>query len=99
MIIDPTQSSPTKKNIYTTAANTGTARISASDPPLAGTEGNVHGAQRRKDTLLAPLALGLHEAAPQVAAEEAGAAPRVLQLDREERPGTARITVACSGRR
>jgi len=37
----------------------------------------------RKDTLLARLALGLHEATPQLAAEEPGAAARVLQLDRE----------------
>lgn len=38
---------------------------------------------RRKDTLLGQLALGLHEATPQLAAEEPGAATRVLQLDRE----------------
>ena len=37
----------------------------------------------RKDTLLAQLALGLHEATPQLAAEEPGVATRVLQLDRE----------------
>lgn len=38
---------------------------------------------RRKDTLLSQLALGLHEATPQLAAEEPGVATRVLQLDGE----------------
>jgi len=38
---------------------------------------------RRKDTLLGQLALGLHVATPQLAAEEPGVATRVLQLDRE----------------
>ena len=37
----------------------------------------------RKDTLLARLALGLHEATPQLAAEEPAAAARVLQLERD----------------
>jgi hypothetical protein len=49
-----------------------------------------------KDTLVSERGLGLHEAAPEVAAEEAGAA-RVLQLAR----GTVRENprLGCSGRR
>lgn len=42
---------------------------------------------RRKDTLLPQLAFGLHEATPQLAAEEPGAAARVLQLDGEKGRG------------
>jgi hypothetical protein len=41
------------------------------------------------------LALGLHEAAPQVAAEEPGTTRRVLQLDRG-RGGALAGTLACS---
>ena len=48
---------------------------------------------RRKDTLLGQLALGLHEATPQLAAEEPGVATRVLQLDREVgAPGGTPVT-------
>ena len=55
---------------------------------------------RRKDTLLGQLALGLHEATPQLAAEEPGVATRVLQLDREVGAlGGAAGNLACSGRR
>jgi hypothetical protein len=71
------------------------------DPPLGvrrtRRERNRTGSEmRRKDTLLAWLALGLHEATPQVAAEEPGVATRVLQLDREV-GGAGNL--ACSGRR
>jgi hypothetical protein len=61
---------------------------------------NGHGARRaltRRIRFWPSSPFGLHEATPQVATEETGAAPRVLQLDREERPRTAGRTVACYG--
>lgn len=61
-------------------------------------EGGGFGALRRtseKDTVALRLALGLHEAAPQVAAEEPGTTRRVLQLDRG-RGGALAGTLACS---
>lgn len=54
--------------------------------------------QAAKDTLVGERGLGLHEATPEVAAEEAGAT-RVLQLDRGLGPEKGLAgTLACSGR-
>jgi hypothetical protein len=58
--------------------------MNPTNPSIGSTSPRRTGREmRRKDTLLPGPALGLHEATPQLAAEEPGAAARVLQLDRE----------------